>query len=165
MLNCLDPKSLSGQRLLHKSTFHTGHFPSTMSLLSSSSDHADTSDVDESSNTDHELQPKPLQQVLMTMQSGVISLITPLEEQMYRRLIALQTYLGNVLEHPLGLNPRAFRAVEGDGYASRGVVDGNLVLKWRDLGTQRKAEACAKAGSEDWLIRSDLEYISGAGLG
>lgn len=83
---------------------------------------------------------------------------------MYRRLVALQTYLGNILESPLGLNPRAFRAVEGDGYASRGIVDGNLVLRWYELGTQRKAEACAKAGSEDWLIRSDLECISGIGM-
>ena len=163
ILSVPDPKSLSGQRLLHKSAFHTGHFPSAMSLLSSSSDHTDAVEADDSSSANHGRQLQPLQQVLMTMQSGVIALITPLEEQMYRRLIALQTYLGNVLEHPLGLNPRAFRAVEGDGYASRGVIDGNLVLKWRDLGTQRKAEACAKAGSEDWLIRSDLEYISCAG--
>ena len=165
MLNLPDPKSLSGQRLLHKSAFHTGHFPSTMSLLSSSPYSTGADDVNDTLNEDYEQQPRSLQQVLMTMQSGAISLITPLEEQMYRRLIALQTYLGNILEHPLGLNPRAFRAVDGDGYASRGVVDGNLVLRWHDLGTQRKAEACAKAGSEDWLIRSDLEHISGTLLG
>ena len=164
-LKLADPKSLSGQRLLHKSAFHTGHFPSTMSLLLPSSDGNVNSDVNDPMNEDYEQRPRSLQQVLMTMQSGAISLITPLEEQMYRRLIALQTYLGNILEHPLGLNPRAFRAVEGDGYASRGVVDGNLVLKWHGLGTQRKAEACAKAGSEDWLIRSDLEHVSGTILG
>ena len=136
-----------------------------MSLLSSEYDHSHADVVDAFQYTNHPHQSIPQQQVLMTMQSGAMSLITPLEEQMYRRLVALQTYLGNILEHPLGLNPRAFRAVDGDGYASRGIVDGNLVLRWYELSTQRRAEACAKAGSEDWLIRSDLEHISGARMG
>ena len=136
-----------------------------MSLLSSDTGLSGANDVDVLQDMNYARQPVAQPQVLMTMQSGVISLLTPLEEQMYRRLVALQTYLGNLLEHPLGLNPRAFRAVEGDGYASRGIVDGNLVLRWYELGAQRRAEACAKAGSEDWLIRNDLEYISGAGMG
>ena len=136
-----------------------------MSLLPSSLSSTVAEDLNGSMDVDDGNSSTPLQQVLMTMQSGAISLMTPVDEQMYRRLIALQTHLGNVLEHPLGLNPRAFRAVDGDGFTSRGVLDGNLVLKWYELSTQRKAEACAKAGSEDWLMRSDLEYISGAGLG
>lgn len=135
-----------------------------MSLLSSDSNHSYADNTDDLRDANHVRQPVAQQQVLMTMQSGVIALLTPLEEQMYRRLVALQNYLGNILEYPLGLNPRAFRAVEGDGYASRGIVDGNLVLRWYELGAQRRAEACAKAGSEDWLTRSDLECISGIGM-
>jgi hypothetical protein len=35
MLTIPDPKSLSGQRLLHRSTFHLGHMPTSMTLLPS----------------------------------------------------------------------------------------------------------------------------------
>ncbi|GME22477.1 Cleavage/polyadenylation specificity factor A subunit [Neofusicoccum parvum] len=172
------PKSLSGQRLLHKSTFHTGHFTTAMTLLPSSLSPTSTaaSDPDADANTDPDAMAvddpsastKPAgssHHLLLTSLSGAVALVTPVDEQMYRRLGALQTFLVGGLDHPCGLNPRAYRAVESEGFGSRGVVDGALLARWAELGSQRRAEGCAKVGVEEWVVRSDLEFVGGAGLG
>ncbi|PGH33637.1 cleavage and polyadenylation specificity factor subunit 1 [[Emmonsia] crescens] len=158
-----DPGSSKGDRLLHRSTFHTGHFASTLTLLprtaiSSQGPDAnpDMMDLDSSG---------PLHQVLVTSETGSIALITPVTETSYRRLSALQSQLINTLEHPCGLNPRAFRAVESDGIGGRGMVDGDLLQRWLDLGTQRKAEIANRVGADVWEIRADLEAIGKGGLG
>ncbi|KAH7025390.1 CPSF A subunit region-domain-containing protein [Macrophomina phaseolina] len=174
------PKSLSGQRLLHKSTFHTGHFTTTMTLLpsslsptvspSSADDHANgqVSPSPSPENDAMDIDPAPagtVQHILLTTQTGSLALLTPLSEQQYRRLGALQTYLIGALEHWCGLNPRAYRAVESEGFGSRGIVDGALLARWCELGSQRRAEGAAKVGVEEWVVRSDLEFVGGAGLG
>ena len=106
-----------------------------------------------------------LHQVLVTSQTGSAALVTTISEESYRRLSALQSQLINTLEHPCGLNPRAHRAVESDGIAGRGMIDGNLVRRWLDLGIQRKTEIAGRVGADTWQIRADLESISAAGLG
>ena len=98
---------------------------------------------------------------MLLTQSGAIAIINPVDEQTYRRLGALHTYLVNQLEHACGLNPRGYRAVEG---ATRGVIDGSLLRRWTELPSSRQQEACAKMGVEEWVVRSDLEVIGGAGL-
>lgn len=104
-------------------------------------------------------------QVLITAQNGSLALVTSLAEDAYRRLSALQSQLTNTVEHPSGLNPRAFRAVESDGTVGRGMIDGNLVRQWLDLSRQRQGEIAGRVGSTEWEIRADLEAISGDGLG
>lgn len=109
-------------------------------------------------------QPRaPLRHVLMTTQSGVIALLTPLDEQTYRRLGALQTHLTNLLDHPCGLNPRGYRAVESEDFG-RGIVDGTVLRRWCELGSQKRAEAAGKLGTEEWVVGSDLELVGGGGL-
>ncbi len=109
--------------------------------------------------------PAPPAQVLISTQSGSLALVTSIDEQTYRRLSAVQAHLLNMLEHPCGLNPRAYRAAEGEGFGSRGVIDGSVLMRWAELSTQRRAEVCSKTGIDEWTIRSDLELVSGAGLG
>ena len=106
-----------------------------------------------------------LHHLLVSTQSGSISLVTPLDETTYRRLSALQTTLSSILEHPAGLNPRAYRAVESEGLGSRGVVDGDLICRVGELGAGKRAEVLGRAGAETWGIKSDLEVITGRGLG
>ncbi|RAK71794.1 cleavage/polyadenylation factor CFT1 [Aspergillus fijiensis CBS 313.89] len=158
-----DPKSSNGDRLLSRSKFHTGNFASTLTLLprtmvSSESLLSQQDDMD----LDHQA---PLYQSLMTSQNGSIGLITCIPEEAYRRLSALQSQLTNILEHPCGLNPRAFRAVESDGTAGRGMLDGNLLNQWLNLSTQRKTEIASRVGASEWEIKADLESIGGDGLG
>ncbi|OCK81251.1 hypothetical protein K432DRAFT_381504 [Lepidopterella palustris CBS 459.81] len=164
------PKSLSGQRLLHKSTFHTGHFPTTMMMLRSTLSLVETDGFDSSSPNAMEVDNappsnQPLHHLLLASQSGTLALLTPLSEPSYRRLSALATFLTNNLEHPCGLNPRAYRAVESEGFGSRGTVDGGMLRRWGELGSQRRSEACSKVGIEEWVLRSDLEVVAGGGLG
>lgn len=45
------------------------------------------------------------------------------------------------------------------------MVDGDLVKRWLDLGTQRKAEIANRVGADVWEIRADLEAIGKGGLG
>ncbi|KAF3407384.1 hypothetical protein DPV78_000099 [Talaromyces pinophilus] len=158
-----DPKSSNGDRLLNRCKFHMGHFSSTLTLLprtAVSSELAimssDTMDIDSYT---------PLHQALITTQSGSMALVTSLSEESYRRLSALQSQLSNTLEHPCGLNPRAYRAVESDGVVGRGMIDGKLLMRWLDLSRSRKLEIAGRVGADEWEIRADLEAVSGAGLG
>lgn len=104
-------------------------------------------------------------QVLIASQNGSLALVTSVAEESYRRLSALQSQLTNTIEHPGGLNPRAFRAVESDGAGGRGMVDGTLLRQWLNLGKQRQAEIAGRVGATEWEIRADLEVIGGDGLG
>lgn len=166
------PKSLSGTRLLHRSTFHVGHFPaksillpSTLSLTTSVLSNGISQTNGERMDIDNDSARQPLHHLLSSTQSGVLTLLTPLDEPTYRRLGALQTFLTSVLEHPCGLNPRAHRAVESEALGGRGVIDGTILARWKELSSQRRAEACAKLGVEEWVVRSDLEVVLGEGLG
>ncbi|KAM5464606.1 mRNA cleavage and polyadenylation factor subunit [Microsporum ferrugineum] len=156
-----DPSSSKGDRLLHRNVFHLGHFASTMTLLPQGS-HTPHSPADrDAMDTDAPLPPSKYQ-VLMTFQTGSVGIITPLNEDSYRRLLALQSQLVNALEHPCGLNPRGYRAVESDGIGGqRGMIDGNLLLRWLDMGAQRKAEIAGRVGADVGAIRMDLEKLHG----
>jgi cleavage and polyadenylation specificity factor subunit 1 len=159
----LDPKSSNGDRLLSRSKFYTGNFASTVTLLPRTpvsselvESNDDEMDVDEDISGHH---------VLVTSQNGSLALVTSVTEDSYRRLSALQSQLTNTIEHPCGLNPRAFRAVESDGGGGRGMVDGNLLRQWLSLGKQRQAEIAGRVGAKEWDIRADLETVGGDGLG
>lgn len=107
----------------------------------------------------------PLHNVLVTSHNGSIGLVTGVSEESYRRLSALQSQLTNSLEHPCGLNPRAYRAVESDASAGRGMLDGNLLFQYLDMSKQRKVEIAGRVGAKEWEIKADLEVIGGDGLG
>ena len=123
---------------------------------------------------DGQEQPTIQHQVLVTSQSGAISLITPLPvaatgaaTDSYRALAALQTYLTSTLPHPLGLSPKAFRNVEVDmSVSGRAMLDGNVLRRWTELGSWKKAEAVVRTGGEgEWEVRALLEGVLGRGLG
>ncbi|KAL1794582.1 hypothetical protein ACET3X_006398 [Alternaria dauci] len=120
-----NPKSEAGSRLLHKSTFHTGHFPTSLHLVQSRLSLPSTTDTftqDGPSTDDDNDTPtaaptprkpsQPLHQILLTTQTGTLALLTPLPESSYRRLSALTSFLSSTLDSPCSLNPRAFRAAE-----------------------------------------------------
>ena len=169
---------MGGLRLLHKSTFHTGHFPVTMHLLSSSLSLPSSSDflgsadgrdvsMDRSASPEDPGPPQPLHQILHTSQSGTLALITPLSENSYRRLSGLATFLSNTLESACGLNSKAFRNVEsetGGGGNTRGILDGNLLMRWGELGEQRRKEGLGKVGGDEWVFWGEREVLGGWGV-
>ena len=159
LIHYQDPGSSKGDRLLHRSVFHSGNYISTLTLLPRT---AASSELVIFSGDDT---PPSLYQVLVTSQTGSVALITTLSEESYRHLSAQQSQLVNGLEHPCGLNPRGYRSVESDGIGGRGMIDGNLLQRWLDLSTQRKAEIASRVGADVWEIRGYLEVIGAAGLG
>jgi len=121
-------------------------------------------DIDNDSDEPATLTSTPTSSILLTTASGALALLTPLDESTYRRLVALQTHLSTILEHPCGLNPRAFRAVESEGFGGRGILDGLILKRWRELSSQKKIEACKRVGEEVDVVRAWLKEIEGGGL-
>jgi cleavage and polyadenylation specificity factor subunit 1 len=172
----IDPKSEAGSRLLHKSTFHTAHFPATLHLLRSnismpeSSEFTDPNQQSFAMDTSPDGPPQPLHQVLHTTQSGTLALLTPLSEDSYRRLSNLSAYLAGALDSACGLNARAFRASEtGDGgwdagTGARGVLDGNLLMRWGELGERGRREGLGKYGEGEWMFWGEREVLAGWGI-
>lgn len=159
-----NPKTISGMRLLHRSTFHLGHFPTSLTLIPSTLAPAAQQDA-ALTNGHAENESASLFHVLVTSQTGAVGLITPLDEGAYRRLSALQTHLTSILEHTASLNPRAYRAaVEGEGFGGRGIVDGSLVRRIAELGAAKRSDVLGRAAGDAWSLRSDLEIIGGGGL-
>lgn len=109
----------------------------------------------------------PEQELLMSDNTGTISLLTPLSEAQYRRLNTLASHLTNTLFHACGLNPRAYRASKEapEGMVGgRTVVDGGMVLRWLELGTQRRSEVAGRVGMDSEEVREDLvALVSGLG--
>ncbi|KAI4101275.1 MAG: hypothetical protein L6R37_005018 [Teloschistes peruensis] len=114
------PKSLTGHLLLPLTSFHTGSFPTTTTLLPSSS---------------------PQKTLLLTSATGSLATLSALTPSAHRTLSALQSHLQSTLPHPLGLNPKAYRYVDGgqEGLAGSrgGVVDGMIVRRWMEGGRWR----------------------------
>lgn len=119
---------------------------------------ADGAEMDTSSPDDDDNKAVPLHQILSTTQSGTLALITPLSEDTYRRLSNLAAYLANTLDTTAGLNPRAFRASDTPdggwdaGTGARGMLDGNLLMRWGELGERGRREGLAKYGEGEWMF-------------
>ncbi|KAH8725302.1 CPSF A subunit region-domain-containing protein [Phaeosphaeriaceae sp. PMI808] len=169
------PKSMGGLRLLQKSSFHTGHFPTTMHLLQSSLQMPTASEFGASSSfamdtASDDTAPTPLHQILCTSQSGTLALITPISETSYRRLSGLATHLAQFLDSACGLNSKAFRVgsgVEGGwdaGAGARGMLDGTLLMRWGELGEQRRKEGLSKWGGDEWVFWGEREVLGGWGI-
>ena len=159
-----NPKTEGGMKLLHRSTFSSGAFVTSLTLLPRTAVSSEMSGAFQEDGMDVDVVCAP-QQLVISSQEGGLALITPLSEKSYQRLSTLQNILTANLEHPCGLNPRAYRAVETDGVGGRGMIDGNVVQRWLDQSSQHQASIADKAGGTRWLIRSDLESIGGGGLG
>ena len=161
---------------MHRSTFNTGHLPtaslllpSTLALFDEQRDFANgmTDGDGEGRTNGHASKAPSLHHVLIASRSGSVALVTPLDERTYHRLSALQGHLTSLLEHPCGLNPRAYRNVESEEGlgGARGAVDGDILCRIMELGAGKRNDVLARAGTEAWSFRSDLEIVAGRGLG
>ena len=126
----------------------------------------DEDDVDMDTQAD----AKPMHHILHTTQSGTIALITPLGESSYRRLSGLSAFLANALESAGGLNPKAFRISDVEeggwdaGVVGRGMVDGNLLMRWGELGEWKRREGLSKVGTNEWVFWGEREVLGGWGV-
>ncbi|MCJ1436137.1 mRNA cleavage and polyadenylation factor subunit [Xylographa pallens] len=155
-----NPKSLTGQRLLHLSNIDTGAYPTTMTLLAGHPASDPLADGRATSVSSDDT-PASLHQILLTSQTGAVSLLSSLTPSAYRTLAAMQAYLTNTLPHPLGLNPRAYRSAEADNtVGGRAVLDGDVLKRWKELGSWKRAEGMARAGLDaEWEFEVLLEGV------
>lgn len=158
----LDPKSLQGQLLLHRTTFSLGgHLPTTMTLLPRTESTSTPPETPVTPNfaADDTIIP---QQLLITTTTGAIYLLQPLSEAKYRRLGTIANHLSNILWHPCGLNPKSYRISNEAPEAvigGRPIVDGMIAMRWMELGSQRRAEIAGRVGVDAETIRDDLEDL------
>jgi cleavage and polyadenylation specificity factor subunit 1 len=159
-----DPKSLHGQLLLHRTTFSLGgYLPTTLTLLPRTQP---TAILPATQNGIEAAAQStiPDYEILITTTTGAICLLSPLSEQEYRRLGTLATQLSNTLYHPCGLNPKAYRVASNAPEAvlgGRPIVDGALLMRWGELGSQRRAEIASRMGVSPEAVRDDLEGLQG----
>jgi len=124
---------------------------------------ADTTamDIDSSTQTQQH-------QILIASLTGALSLLTPLTEAQYRSLNTLSTHLSNTLPHHCGLNPRAYR-IDRDAPAAEGgrtVVDGEILRRWRELGSMRRGEIAGRMATDVDSVREGILMATGwGGLG
>ena len=147
LIGNVDPKSLAGQRLIHRAAFRVPHEVLSLLLLPR---------IDDA----HVL--------LAGTRAGGLALVTTLPENSYRRLNILQNQMVVAEEHVAGLNPKAFRhvaATDRTGEFLRSVLDRGLLERWYGLATGRRAEMAERAGLEAAAVREEMRAAGAEGLG
>lgn len=96
---------------------------------------------------------------------GGLGVLCPIDETIYRRLLALHTQMTYNLRHKCALNPRAYRLLRSPLYTKhlsnqKKVVDGKLVFQYPmlDLYTQRRL--ARKIGTSPAQIIDNLLQIT-----
>lgn len=108
----------------------------------------------------------------MTSPTGQISSLTTLPEPTHRRLLSISTQLVSSLPSYGGLNVKAHRlpgagrhvnvGVDAAAGRSAAVVDGELLARWTELGSTRRAEISGRGGYEGvGDMRAELEGVLG----
>ncbi|KAL3231170.1 Protein CFT1 [Nakaseomyces bracarensis] len=151
-----EPNSLSGQRLVHCSSFNLlSHNTATLLV---------PRNLEFPRSTSTTTAPRYFQ-TLASHTDGSLSKIVPLDEDAYRRLYFLQQHIVDHEQHLAGLNPRMERQ-QNDffhlGHALRPMLDMNTVRRYTDLSTERRAQIHRKLGRqaniELWRDLINIDY-------
>ncbi|GAB5591624.1 mRNA cleavage and polyadenylation factor subunit [Umbelopsis nana] len=97
--------------------------------------------------------------------NGSISMVTPITEKTYKRLLLLYGQMVNGLQHFAGLNPRAFRIMRSSkeklaSNRSRTILDGDLIFQFINLPLNRQQEMTKQIGTTVERIMEDLIDIA-----
>ena len=103
---------------------------------------------------------------------GGFGCITPVNEQIYWRLTALQSVMSNALENNCGLSHRAWRLYRRSARRSgcrgndrkRGVLDGTILFRFLDLNLIQQEELASAIGSTVNLIMDNLLELECASM-
>ncbi|EFP85411.2 uncharacterized protein PGTG_11767 [Puccinia graminis f. sp. tritici CRL 75-36-700-3] len=95
---------------------------------------------------------------------GSISSLVPAKEAVYKRLQLVQTRLTRHIQHFAGLNPKGHRTVRNDLVSraiNRGILDGELLIKFHLLSVTQQAEIAGLAGSDRETVLVNLLNLRG----
>ncbi|KAG8216364.1 CPSF A subunit region-domain-containing protein [Butyriboletus roseoflavus] len=100
----------------------------------------------------------PQAKLIAGFTDGSLSALTPVDEGAFKRLHLLQGQLLRNVQHVAGLNPKAYRIVRNDTVSkpmSRGVLDGQLLETFEELGIQGQQEMTRQIGTERIAVLRD----------
>ncbi|RUS19169.1 hypothetical protein BC937DRAFT_87899 [Endogone sp. FLAS-F59071] len=149
-------QSFSGQKLMRRGDFHVGSQVKAMVRMAR--------------------RPKKNEPVAEALKKqfcfcatldGSIGMITPIPEKMFKRLQLLYGQLVNGLQHPAGLNPRAFRILQSSrermaSNRTKAILDGDLILQFPNLALNRQKEMTKQIGTTVERIMEDLVEVAAA---
>lgn len=146
-----EPNSLSGQKLVHCTSFNLYSRNTCMKLLPKNEEFTSTK--------------KQSFQVIGGQTDGSIYKIVPLSESSYRRLYVIQQQLIDKEHQLAGLNPRMER-LKNDfyqfGHMMRPMLDFTLIKKFSNLPIHKRTQVATKAGRQAqfniWRDLIDIEY-------
>jgi len=146
-------ESFGGQRLLQKGDINIGTHANTMFRIK----------VCEEPSIDLHKSKESRHTTYLATLDGGISLVLPMMEKTYRRLLMLQNKLVESVQHVAGLNPKAFRATRLSRRpltnAHRNILDGKLIGKYLGLNFSERLELARKIGTTSSQILDDLMDI------
>ncbi|OAV95953.1 hypothetical protein PTTG_04786 [Puccinia triticina 1-1 BBBD Race 1] len=142
-------ESQAGQKLLCRTEFNT------------------SSEMSCSMQFGKRLSPKDEAKVMGTFFAsldGSISSIVPAKDAVYKRLQLVQTRLTRHVQHFAGLNPKGHRTVRNDMVSraiNRGILDGELLMKFELLSITQQKEIASLAGSDRETVLVNLLNLRG----
>ncbi|RUP46454.1 hypothetical protein BC936DRAFT_146934 [Jimgerdemannia flammicorona] len=149
-------QSFSGQKLMRRGDFHVGSQVKSMVRMAR-----------------RPRKNEPIAEALKRQfcfcgtLDGSIGIITPIPEKMFKRLQLLYGQLVNGLQHPAGLNPRAYRLLmsQRERMASnrtKAILDGDLIYQFANLALNRQKEMTKQIGTTVERIMEDLVEVATA---
>lgn len=148
-----EPNSLSGQRLVHCSSFNLFSTNTCIRLLPKN---------DEFNNNNF---PLASYQIIGSQTDGSIFKVLPLSEESYRRLYVIQQQLVDNGIQLGGLNPNMERLANGFfdiGHIMRPTLDYNIIKRFVSLSIEKRTEMGKKTGRRSdvtiWRDLLDIEF-------
>ncbi|OZJ02423.1 hypothetical protein BZG36_04828 [Bifiguratus adelaidae] len=150
-------QSVGGQRLMRRGEFHIGSQIQKFLRLPSRQ-------LDGSVRQQTQL-------CLMAAIDGRLDYVIPLAEKRFKRLSSLYNQLVNSIQHPAGLNPRAFRQPPPSrnhpphipfAPRNRSVLDGRLITLFLSQPPSVQRDMCKSIGSTVKTVMEDLRVIQTA---
>ncbi|CAG8449548.1 6133_t:CDS:10 [Ambispora gerdemannii] len=151
-------QSSSGQRLLKRGDFHVGSQVKAMLMMPhrevSRSEADREKDQENGHNEDDYSDWEAIKRLcLCGTLDGSIGIITPIPERMYKRMLPLYSQLVNGIQHPAGLNPKAYRLRMNP---AKGVLDGDLLFQFLNLSLNRQREMTKQIGTNLERLMDDF---------
>lgn len=132
-----DPKSLSGQRLLKRTTFTTNTLTTALKM------------IPKYEEFDQGTASSSFQNIGVNVDGSIFKML-PINESTYRRLYILQQQLSDKVAHYVGLNPRSNR-FGGNELGLKPIIDYGLIKWFINFNVDKRKQFSAKVGKNAYL--------------
>ena len=111
--------------------------------------------------------PHKLAAATIATQEGDLKALCPLEPEVFRQLVSLQTALGTLLSHNAGLNPKGLRYVRASNSTKaelkrKAMCDGDLIETFNSLPFDDQREIAQAMGTRPEAIIASIKTMQSA---